>query len=527
MSLKHNPFDQTPKGNLVRRRRVFSDPGIDESSKGESGINGRKEFPSSKKTNPSSTLSGNSLEKNISEQSSKTMNSDKIKEQSSKTLNNNKVLDQSLDNGFGTKTNPEKLSKNYVLGHSSRTLNRNLVPKHSSESSINNSVSEPYPETLFQNNSQVPEQCSDIEYRNFPPVSEQVSQPHSETKSQNSNTVLEHSNSSQTDPLPGHLDFSNDRIVDLTETLREPTKNYSKLIGLKKRIVTFVYDECIKHKASSIKTTYDQLARASLGEKESVRTTLKRLTKEPNSYMSLNTLGRGPGSQIIIRTKEDDLKNYMSFKLSSSETLLSNKVLEHSIGSRISSATNPSSSSSYNLINTNTTEATKNTEVKPASQDLPLEWAEIHTPDNVKEIGFGQTQVQQLYRLGKITASDVQSSLDAFSYDLETGGVRSKGSKLGLLMGVLRNSGAYISEGMIAEIKAQVESNEKRRRELEELDKRQAQEQLAEKAQKILGQMSPSEKLELIPVSHLFKEGSPVHERLLIAKIIEGLSENQ
>lgn len=75
--------------------------------------------------------------------------------------------------------------------------------------------------------------------------------------------------------------------------------------------------------------------------------------------MSLNTLGRGPGSQIIIRTKEDDLKNYMSFKLSSSETLLSNKVLEHSIGSRISSATNPSSSSSYNLINTNTTEATK------------------------------------------------------------------------------------------------------------------------------------------------------------------------
>jgi hypothetical protein len=181
------------------------------------------------------------------------------------------------------------------------------------------------------------------------------------------------------------------------------------------------------------------------------------------------------------------------------------------------------SSSSSDINNKNITNT-----IGPESkrQDLTEDWLQIQTPENVKAIGFGQTQIKQLFQLGTLSAPEVQESLEAFAYDLDVGGISSRGSKLAFLMGILRRSGAYISEGLVNELKVQVENNEKRRREMADLEKRQAQDKLTAKAQEIASHMTEREKLSLVPENGLVKMGSVSHERLVMAKIVEGLSKS-
>ncbi|MBK7845812.1 MAG: hypothetical protein IPJ71_19425 [Bdellovibrionales bacterium] len=315
-------------------------------------------------------------------------------------------------------------------------------------------------------------------------------------------------------PTP-HPTQSRHSIPNHTDTI---DRDLLALRGHRLRVFHFCYEMTLKSNFQGFRTTYDSIAiniQIPLG---SVRTTTKRL--KSSGFIELQAIGKGRGTLVQILVP--DLVSKLYSKRLNTDTIPTHLVEKNRHNTDTTNDTRRASSSSdFNNINITNTSGS---ESKPT--DLPEEWIEIQTPENVKAIGFGQTQIKQLFQLGTLSASEVQESLDAFAYDLEVGKVNSRGSKLGFLMGILRRSGAYISEGLVNELKVQVENNEKRRREMADLEKRQAQDKLTAKAQEIASHMTEREKLSLVPENGLVKIGSVSHERLVMAKIVEGLSKS-
>ncbi|MBK9039033.1 MAG: hypothetical protein IPL83_07720 [Bdellovibrionales bacterium] len=317
-----------------------------------------------------------------------------------------------------------------------------------------------------------------------------------------------------TTPTP-HPTQSRHTIVNNTDTI---DRDLLALRGHRLKVFHFCYEMTLKSNFQGFRTTYDSIAiniQIPLG---SVRTTTKRL--KSSGFIELQPIGKGRGALVQILVP--DLVSKLYSKRLTTDTVPTHLANKYRHNANTTTDTTGSSSSS-DINNKNITNT-----IGPESkrQDLPEDWLQIQTPENVKAIGFGQTQIKQLFQLGTLSASEVQESLEAFAYDLEVGGISSRGSKLAFLMGILRRSGAYISEGLVSELKVQVENNEKRRREMADLEKRQAQDKLTAKAQEIASHMTEREKLSLVPENGLVKIGSVSHERLVMAKIVEGLSKS-
>ena len=79
--------------------------------------------------------------------------------------------------------------------------------------------------------------------------------------------------------------------------------------------------------------------------------------------------------------------------------------------------------------------------------ELPNEWKEINT-DSLKNIGFTESQLRQLYNKKLNTPQIIQASIDHFSFGLNYN--KDKFNKytdpLNVLMGVLRNGGRWIEK---------------------------------------------------------------------------------
>jgi hypothetical protein len=306
-------------------------------------------------------------------------------------------------------------------------------------------------------------------------------------------------------------------------------RNLCSINGHCLTIFDFLVETLSRNGLNHVETSYPFLEQILQIPFESVRSSFKRLVRL-NLLVNIPLAKGGRGAMRKIEISKEVMAAYMKVTILRRE----GRTLSNPVINRVRLADNtrflpgstpgesPSSSSSdfNNKNNTNT--------IGPESkrQELPEDWLQIQTPENVKAIGFGQTQIKQLFQLGTLSASEVQESLEAFAYDLEVGGISSRGSKLAFLMGILRRSGAYISEGLVNELKVQVENNEKRRREMADLEKRQAQDKLTAKAQEIASHMTEREKLSLVPENGLVKIGSVSHERLVMAKIVEGLSKS-
>jgi hypothetical protein len=116
-------------------------------------------------------------------------------------------------------------------------------------------------------------------------------------------------------------------------------KAFLTLKGLKKKLVHYIYDECIKAQTLQLRTTYEHLAHSTDGAKESVRTTVKRLRSDKYKYIDLMAESRGPGAFIRITLTRQNLDDYMSARLKaegssgtiveqSSKTFASSKLVE-------------------------------------------------------------------------------------------------------------------------------------------------------------------------------------------------------
>ena len=297
------------------------------------------------------------------------------------------------------------------------------------------------------------------------------------------------------------------------------SRSFFEVVGMERKLLFFIFKQVIFNGGNSTRPISTDELKSTFGlSAKRLANIVERLISKKTLLIEKNQRGRASWRVFSLP------KNiYQEIR---SEVGSEKPYRQHidSISPAESPAESPADRSSSSSINITTTTTNPTSFTSGLSGgELSDAWLQIEIPENVKVIGFGQTQIKQLFQLGTLSALEVQESLEAFGYDLDGGQVKSRGSKLSFLMGILRRSGAYISEDLVNELKVQVENNEKRKREMADLEKRQAQDKLTAKAQEIASQMTERDKLSLVPENGLVKIGSVSHERLLMAKILEDL----
>lgn len=291
---------------------------------------------------------------------------------------------------------------------------------------------------------------------------------------------------------------------------------FHKLSGGKQRIARYVFETMRANDITKFLITYEALAVCAEVKKTSVKTTLKRAARE-HGLFNYQTLGRGPGSKIEISVTTEQMNQYLASLALKDES----GRLRISHSSHTQPHTIRSSSSNITL------EEKKTTSTKP--YDLPEDWLEIQTPQAVKDIGFGKSNLKQLYRVAveepevELTAKDVQESLYAYEADLEAGRVKAN-SKLGLIMAVLRRGDQYVSEVQAEELRNFIESNKKRAAELEQLQREEKLSRLKEKAEAEFSCMSDDEKLNVASENNIAKLGTSAHKHLVISALVNRMS---
>ncbi len=295
-----------------------------------------------------------------------------------------------------------------------------------------------------------------------------------------------------------------------SEAKVEPNQSFASLVGLQRNALIFIYESCrLKGDLLSAPITIQNIADFLRTTTAAARKAIQRLENKGYINRAAYKDGRGGWSQYR-------LTNFIYNELLHQET---RAKVEPKLGQTRAKVEpqpepqpepSPSSSSSYLYKDTTTT-------TKPDVDNSG--WDLIQTPSNVKDLGFGSLQIQQLAKLGIISPDDVQESLEAFSYDLEGGKVRSKGSRLGLLMGIMRNGSKYLSETFNEEMKSFLAANEKRRQELEDVERARAEDTLSQKADEELQKLTDAQKVELVPENAIARVGSPMHTRLVISEL--------
>ena len=450
---------------------------------------------------------------------------------------NTEILESELNNEFQTdilEVHPidEPNSSNTKYKHKDQTQNTNTEFKHKIQTQTDRSFTENQAKSVEQKSDSagsIPESVG-TKYEHKVQTQGVASDKNDPFIIDSTNTKYEHINQTQSvNTVRTQSVHTNEDLDKSTHTVRtqyehlikhsahteyehkfvieNPRQNpFFKLRGAKKRIVDFVYDTCISKEVESFLITYEALADLTQIKFSSIKTTTRRLAVE-DKLILVNLQGHGPGAKIEVAFCSELLKNYISAK-----QLSSNTKYEHSINTR--SNTTPSSSSSKDLINTTIT-------AEPESFELPAEWVDISTPENIKELGFGLTQIRQIYRKGNLSAEEVQDSLDNFAYDLELGQVRSKGPKIAMLMGILRKGDVYNSEARAQELRTEAERNRQLKAEIEQAKKDSAEMALVEKAKERLRAMSEEEKQALLPDTGVLNVGPRVLESILLGKISE------
>ena len=128
--------------------------------------------------------------------------------------------------------------------------------------------------------------------------------------------------------------------------------------------------------------------------------------------------------------------------------------------SMICAETSTRPSSIYNINNITTT-----------TGKLSEAWKQIRIPQCVKYLGFGITHLEQIQKLGHVSAEEVQRSLNHFAYDLKENVLSPlKTTPLGFLVGILRKQ-AYTSSAFLTQEIKEIDEYLKRSQKLKQMQK--------------------------------------------------------
>lgn len=211
--------------------------------------------------------------------------------------------------------------------------------------------------------------------------------------------------------------------------------SFSSLVGLQRNIVIFIYDACKLARSKTTEAiTLEHIGRILNTGTGTVKTTIQRLEKK--HYVKRASFKNGRGgwskyelSEIIFR---ELLQMETENKLTTNWQQTDSKVVTKPATEPATSI--PSSSSSINITTTNYKAG--------ALADF-----QIQLSDTLTGIGFNSGHIDQLLRDSSLAPEEIQNSLDAFAFDLGFDDIRKKiRSPIGLIMKLLKNGQAYVSE---------------------------------------------------------------------------------
>ncbi len=205
-----------------------------------------------------------------------------------------------------------------------------------------------------------------------------------------------------------------------------------------------------------------------------LRSLILRLKKQ--GFLIIKKTKNGPSGWRAYQLPESTYKALADLR-NTERALLKREqsVTSASPNASLGASLTPSSSNSSNITNTITTRK---------DDDSWLQ--EIQIPSNLKSLGFGVNHLKQLKNKFSLSPNEIQSGLEAFSFDLEKGeGERLKArgiqNLIGFFFGAMK-SGGYnpVNEGfetaeeaaekeMLERLKKRKEEKEDRKKELEDL----------------------------------------------------------
>jgi len=189
----------------------------------------------------------------------------------------------------------------------------------------------------------------------------------------------------------------------------------NQLVGIQRKIIIFLYnDSKIKGSQSTNQLTLEHIGSCLNIQKNNVKLALIRLQKKGLIIRSSAKTGRGGWTIFHINnlTYQELLRMDKQGFLFDSEIKTGIKEVSQQVSQRVSSA---SSSSNIDLNYKDTTI------IEGSADDLPPDWKSIDCSP-LAEIRFGLPHIRQIFRKGLLTVDQVQSSIEAFAFDIRVNG---------------------------------------------------------------------------------------------------------
>lgn len=208
-------------------------------------------------------------------------------------------------------------------------------------------------------------------------------------------------------------------------------QDISQVIGLQKNLLNFIFNNCVNN--GSKESPYyssGHLAHYLEVSNDSIKSAIRQLRIKGLLEKIDFKDGRGGGSKFLIPDLiYRDLLSESRLKVDQKQVASGLKVgLE--VGQQVGQSI--PSSSSINITTTN---------YKAGAL------AKIELTEALTSLGFNQGHIEQLLRDSSLTPEEIQNSLSAFAFDLGFEDVKRKvRSPIGLIMKLLKNGQAYISE---------------------------------------------------------------------------------
>ena len=201
-------------------------------------------------------------------------------------------------------------------------------------------------------------------------------------------------------------------------------------------MLIFLYNSCrqardrstesltIEHIIESLKINYD-----------GVKTSIKRLIQK--GYITRTSFKNGRGGWSKYELTEITFRELLQHE---TEDKVGTKVSTNWVQSEYKLGTQPSTQPSTELPSSSSINITTTNYKADAL-------AKIELTESLTLIGFNQGHIEQLLRDSSLTPEEIQNSLNAFAFDLGFEDVKRKvRSPIGLIMKLLKNGQAYVSE---------------------------------------------------------------------------------
>jgi hypothetical protein len=275
--------------------------------------------------------------------------------------------------------------------------------------------------------------------------------PRQNTEKNTDKTVIESRQRADNEPtkLPTKVRQNNDKIPaqtptqtqtisrqngDITEHNKVPYNRFSKLVGIQRKIIIFIYD-CLKisREKHTNELTSSHISLSIEEKHDSVTRTMERMLKSGLLVRYDSKKGRGGWSkyeiseQLFLEIVQLETNNRLN-RMPRQNT----DIIMTQTPTQIPTA--PSSSSSFNINNTTTTnEEGRNVD-------------DIIFSDVLLGMGFNHGHKVQIIRDSTMPIDEIQLSLDSLSFDLEFDDMKkSLRSPISVIMKLLKNNSSYTS----------------------------------------------------------------------------------